>query len=85
MALGLLVALAAPWSSGAKSDLSAAGSAPAVPALSAHTVYIVQPGDTLWSIAQRLDPRSDPRPVVALLSAQINSDTVRPGEHLRLP
>jgi hypothetical protein len=85
LALGLLVALAAPWASGAKSGFSATSPAPAVPTLSAHSLYIVQPGDTLWSIAQRLDPQSDPRPVVALLSAQVGSDTVSPGEHLRLP
>jgi hypothetical protein len=27
-------------------------------------VYVVQPGDTLWSIAQRLAPDADPRPLV---------------------
>jgi hypothetical protein len=27
-------------------------------------VYVVQPGDTLWSIAARLAPEADPRPIV---------------------
>lgn len=30
-------------------------------------VYVVQPGDTLWSIAERLAPGADPRPIVAEL------------------
>ena len=48
-------------------------------------VYVVQPGDTLWSIATRIDPTGDPRPLVDRLAAQIGSDTVVPGEHLTLP
>ncbi|HEY3142902.1 MAG TPA: LysM domain-containing protein [Acidimicrobiales bacterium] len=27
-------------------------------------IYVVQPGDSLWSIAQRLAPGEDPRPIV---------------------
>jgi hypothetical protein len=27
-------------------------------------VYVVQPGDTLWTIAERLAPEQDPRPIV---------------------
>jgi nucleoid-associated protein YgaU len=36
------------------------------PILSAtHTTrYVIRPGDTLWSIARRLDPSEDPRRVV---------------------
>ncbi|MGH9210023.1 MAG: LysM peptidoglycan-binding domain-containing protein [Acidimicrobiales bacterium] len=30
-------------------------------------VYVVQPGDTLWSIAERVAPRADPRHVVTEL------------------
>jgi hypothetical protein len=82
-ALALLVALASPWSSGGGGAPSASATTPS--ALSAHSVYTVQPGDTLWSIALRLDPQGDPRPVVSALSAEVGSDTVRPGERLRLP
>ena len=46
--------------------------------------YVVRPGDTLWSIATRLDPSGDPRVLVSRLSAQLGTDTVVPGEHLRL-
>ncbi len=48
-------------------------------------VYTVQPGDSLWSIAARLDPSADPRPMVARLADQTGSDTVTPGEHIDLP
>ena len=47
--------------------------------------YTVQPGDTLWTIAERLDPTADPRPMVARLAAQTGSDSVVPGEHIVLP
>ncbi|HEX3461151.1 MAG TPA: LysM peptidoglycan-binding domain-containing protein [Acidimicrobiales bacterium] len=47
--------------------------------------YIVQPGDTLWSIATAVDPSADPRPLVAKLASQTGSDTVEPGEHITVP
>jgi nucleoid-associated protein YgaU len=47
--------------------------------------YVVRPGDTLWTIAERVDPGGDPRPLVARLAAQVGSDTVTPGERLSLP
>ncbi len=51
-----------------------------------HTlVYTVQPGDTVWSIAQRVNPTADPRPLVAQIEGQTGSDTVRPGQHIKLP
>jgi hypothetical protein len=56
----------------------------AVP-LRAGTQYVVQPGDTLWSIATRLDPNGDPRPVVARLVAETGSEAVVAGERIRLP
>jgi LysM domain len=40
----------------------AKGDGPERPAPQVH--YVVQPGDTLWSIARRIAPGRDPRPVV---------------------
>jgi LysM repeat protein len=59
---------------------------PLVPA-SAPAAVTVHPGDTLWSIAQRIAPQSDPRAVVAALrgSNHLPSSTVRVGQHLRVP
>jgi hypothetical protein len=47
--------------------------------------YVVRPGDTLWTIAERFDPTGDPRPLVARMEAQLGTDTVVPGEEVRLP
>jgi hypothetical protein len=45
----------------------------------------VHTGDTLWSIAQRLDPSADPRPLVDELSAARHGASLQPGEIIRLP
>jgi len=84
MAAGLLVAIALPWG-GTRGPLTTPGPALAGETVTHHAQYDVRPGDTLWSIAVRLDPTGDPRPVVARLAAQIGSDTVVPGEQLNLP
>jgi hypothetical protein len=83
VAAGLLVALALPWS-GTGGSLATSGPALAGESVIAHHSYVVRPGDTLWSIAQRLDPTGDPRPVVAKLEAEAG-DNVVPGEQLALP
>ncbi|MGH9169293.1 MAG: LysM peptidoglycan-binding domain-containing protein [Acidimicrobiales bacterium] len=52
---------------------------------SGQYAYIVKPGDTLWSIASRLQPGGDPRPLVAELQSQLHGGTLEPGERLLLP
>ena len=47
--------------------------------------YIVQPGDTLWSIARHLHPNEDPRPLVDQLSTQAPGGTLQAGQRLVLP
>lgn len=47
------------------------------------TFYVVQPGDTVSSIARRIEP-SDPGQARADLLRLLGSDTVVPGEHVRL-
>jgi len=48
-------------------------------------VYVVQPGDTLWSIAQRVEPGADPRPLVQQLSAELEGAGLQPGQALTVP
>jgi LysM domain len=78
----LVVALALPLG-GIGGHSHAAGSAPA--GTSGRLTYTVRPGDTLWSIAERLDPAADPRPLVARLTAQDGSDQVVPGQRIVVP
>ena len=47
--------------------------------------YVVQPGDTLWAIARRIEPDGDVRGLVARLSAQRGGAPLRAGERLTLP
>jgi spore germination protein YaaH len=78
----LLVGLALPVG-GTGGSSHAAGSALAG---NGHPfAYTVEPGDSLWSIAQRVDPTGDPRALVARLAAQTGSETVVPGERIVLP
>jgi Tfp pilus assembly protein FimV len=47
----------------------------------------VQPGETLWSVAARIAPHSDPRLVVADIESRnhLVGAEVRAGEQLRVP
>jgi len=54
----------------------------------ARRVYIVRPGDTVWSIAVRIGaPGADPRPLVDRLTAlnHVRDAEIVPGERLVLP
>ena len=66
---------------------SFAGTGAAVPErpVSPAAVYVVQPGDTFWDIARRLEPSGDPRPLVARLVAAHGSPVLVVGERLALP
>ena len=75
-ALGLGIVLAATHAGAALG-----GSTTTSPERSPHVQHIVvQPGDTLWSIARRVAPHSDPRGVVDKIVAARGSADVRPGD-----
>lgn len=71
-------------SNGGLDDRPQAGTAStgAGPARIVGDIYVVQPGDSLWSIAQRLAPGADPRPVVRDLRQRIGGVEVRVGDRL---
>lgn len=80
---GLLVLLALPIGALGGSPLSSHPARSTV-ATAGDTVYVVQPGDTLWSIASRVDP-GDPRALVRELAARTGSALVHPGERIDVP
>jgi hypothetical protein len=53
-------------------------------ATAASPSYVVQPGDTLWSIARRLRPHGDVRPLVDQLESRAGGAALVPGQRLRL-
>ena len=50
----------------------------------ARAVYVVQPGDTVWTIARKLDPNGDPRAVVDRIVELNGGAALQPGQRLRL-
>jgi hypothetical protein len=46
---------------------------------------IVQPGDTLWSIARRVQPTGDVRPLVSRLDALRDGRPLQAGETIVIP
>lgn len=62
---------------------AAAGSSAAIPAGTRY--YVVQPGDTLWSIADRVDPNGDERPLVDALVRETGGSSLYPGERVAIP
>jgi Tfp pilus assembly protein FimV len=82
LALVLIAWSSAPASAGASpSRGGAVADQPGRPA-----VVVVQSGDSLWSIAQRLAPGSDPRSVVARLerlNKLADGAQLVPGQQLR--
>jgi hypothetical protein len=49
------------------------------------STYVVQPGDTLWSVAERIDHGGDPRALVAALENRLGTATVHAGERIQVP
>lgn len=51
------------------------------------TIVTVQPGDTLWSIAERVDRHQDPRQTVfeIMRANGLSSAVIRPGQVLEIP
>ncbi len=78
--VGSMLLIMAGFGLGRASSSSAADTAPA-------TVTVVQPHDTLWSIAERVDPHQDPRITMTKLRAanHLSSFGLQAGQTLTLP
>ena len=76
--IGLVLGLA---SFGRSADATSTPEAVAAEAV----LVVVQPGDTLWSIAQTLSPDTDPRPLVAALQQLAGPGSLQPGQLLTVP
>lgn len=61
--------------------VSGGGAAPA------PATTTVQPGESLWSVAQRIAPENDPREVIAQIRRlnDLQSAELQVGQHLLLP
>ena len=71
------------WFLGSLGGEPLVASEPAQPAIG--RTYVVQPGDTLWRIAQRVDPGGDVRRTVQQLAAANGGSGLQVGQHLVLP
>jgi len=49
--------------------------------------YVVRPGDSVWDIAERVSPGTDPRPLVdAIVEAnRLDPSSLTPGQTLLIP
>ena len=79
IALGVLGVLSGPVANA----VGVGGAAAARPA----RTYVIRPGDTLWSIARRSSPSTDPRLVVGAISDANDLDPAAlvPGQQLVIP
>jgi nucleoid-associated protein YgaU len=81
----LVVALAAVWMGRLTGEPARAGTDGAPPVVTASVV--VQQGDSLWNIAQRVSPDADPREVVDRIRDLngLRSNLIQPGQVLLVP
>ncbi len=70
----------------ARAGATLGGSSLATPERLPHVQQVVvEPGDTLWSIAQRAVPGSDVRPVVDAMEQALGTSTVTAGQLISVP
>ncbi|HTX63374.1 MAG TPA: LysM domain-containing protein [Acidimicrobiales bacterium] len=87
----VLVTVAAALTCGLALPLTSVGGSPLTPqpgplaSAAGEAVYVVRPGDTLWSIAARFDRGGNPRPMAEALARETGSAVVVPGERIRIP
>jgi nucleoid-associated protein YgaU len=84
VALGLLLSAPVAGALGRHGD---AGGSRVRPAGRSEHVYVVRPGDTVWTIAERAAAGDDPRPWVDAIAARngIEAGELVPGQSLVVP
>lgn len=81
----LLVAGTIAVGRGALAGLAPAPVSAGAPAATGGRTVVVAPGDTLWSIARRLQPTGDVRPLVDRLAAANGGPAIAAGDRLVVP
>ncbi|MBI5090588.1 MAG: LysM peptidoglycan-binding domain-containing protein [Actinobacteria bacterium] len=85
-ALAFVVTLVVSVGSVSQHGLADRGDDPAsVPTIGRSATYVVQSGDTLWSIAEQQYPGSDIAEVVDAMVSLNGGTAIDPGQRLRLP
>ncbi|WP_064744334.1 LysM peptidoglycan-binding domain-containing protein [Actinomadura oligospora] len=87
---GAVIVLLALWMAGALSASAGGQDHRDLPVPDGRRVVpvVVRPGDTLWGIAGRAEPGTDPRPTVRRileLNGLPDDAIVQPGQRLRVP
>jgi len=87
VALVLLTALAVGWQAlQALGDVAKGWAAPRPAPIEGPTVRVeAGPGDTLWTLARRVQPRGDVRPAVEAMLADRGSPELQIGDVVRVP
>jgi nucleoid-associated protein YgaU len=85
VALAFLVALVGTLGVTAQQGLADRGGDPASAAAIGQSTYIVQPGDTLWAIAERVYAGDDIAGYVDVLVSLNGGSQIVAGQHLLLP
>jgi hypothetical protein len=85
--IGVCVAARSGLADGGSGPASAApvGRSQPVPGLLGDGTYVVQPGDSMWTIASRVAPGADIGSYVDRLVAMHGGAAITAGERLRLP
>jgi len=66
----------------AGADAQSASAPVAAPSVAAPVEIVVQSGDSLWSVARRLQPRGDLRHLVDRLVERVGATSVTRGQHI---
>jgi len=84
-AVAFVLAVVVSVGSLAEQGLADRGAGPASGSTVGQATYVVQPGDTLWSIAERLYPSADLPQVVDALVTLNGGASIQAGQTLTMP